>query len=95
MKSINFDFNLTDLDGQPIQPEVKAGKVLANAMAAITGHANPVKLWDWSLTMHSGKPVTLDDASVAELSALIIDSKMITVLTQAQLIKAIQSAAST
>ena len=50
---LNFNFNLTDLDGLPIE-NANAGKVVANSLVQqSTGDA--LKFWEWALALNKGK----------------------------------------
>jgi len=49
---LNFNFNLTDLDGKELEG-ANAGKLLANTLIQQT-KGDAVKYWEWALALNKG-----------------------------------------
>lgn len=81
---LNFNFNLTDLDGKEIK-DANAGKLLANSLIQQT-KGDAVKYWEWALALNKGDVLDLDTSDQETLKTFIKDSDTITVLGKAQLL---------
>ena len=79
---LNFNFNLTDLDGKEIK-DGNAGKVLANSLINQT-KGDAVKYWEWALALNKGEVIDLDTSDQETLKTFIKDSDTIFVLAKAQ-----------
>jgi hypothetical protein len=79
---LNFNFNLTDLDGKEIK-DGNAGKVLANSLINQT-KGDAVKYWEWALALNKGDIIDLDTSDQETLKTFIKDSDTIFVLAKAQ-----------
>ena len=81
---LNFNFNLTDLDGKELEG-ANAGKLLANTLIQQT-KGDAVKYWEWALALNKGDVLDLDTSDQETLKTFIKDSDTITVLGKAQLL---------
>jgi len=81
---LNFNFNLTDLDGKEIK-DANAGKLLANSLIQQT-KGDAVKYWEWALSLNKGDILDLDTSDQETLKTFVKDSETITVLGKAQLL---------
>lgn len=83
---LNLNKAFVGLDGQPLPPTefTTMGVFLAQALAqSPTG--DPLKFWDWALTLHAGKEIQIDDSDRKTLVNFIAESKTFTALSRAQL----------
>lgn len=81
---LDFNFNLTDLDGNAID-NANTGKLLANTLIQQT-KGDAVKYWEWALALNKGEILDLDSSDQDTLKSFIKDSETITVLAKAQLL---------
>lgn len=81
---LNFNFNLTDLDGQPIE-NANAGKLLANTLAQ-QAKGDALKFWEWALALNKGEVIDLDTSDQATLKSFIKDSESLAILAKGQLL---------
>lgn len=81
---LNFNFNLTDLDGKELK-DANAGKVLAQSLIN-QSKGDAVKYWEWALALNKGEIVDLDTSDQETLKTFIKDSETIFVLAKAQLL---------
>jgi hypothetical protein len=81
---LNFNFNLTDLDGKELEG-ANAGKLLANTLIQQT-KGDAVKYWEWALALNKGDILDLDSSDQETLKTFVKDSETITVLAKAQLL---------
>ncbi len=81
---LNFNFNLTDLDGKELEG-ANAGKLLANSLIQQT-KGDAVKYWEWALALNKGDVLDLDTSDQETLKTFVKDSEVITVLAKAQLL---------
>lgn len=81
---LNFNFNLTDLDGKELEG-ANAGKLLANTLIQQT-KGDAVKYWEWALALNKGEVLDLDTSDQETLKTFVKDSETITVLAKAQLL---------
>ena len=79
---LNFNFNLTDLDGKELEG-ANAGKLLANTLIQQT-KGDAVKYWEWALSLNKGDIRDLDSSDQETLKSFIKDSETITILAKAQ-----------
>jgi hypothetical protein len=81
---LNFNFNLTDLDGKELEG-ANAGKLLANTLIQQT-KGDAVKYWEWALALNKGDILDLDSSDQETLKTFVKDSETITILAKAQLL---------
>lgn len=81
---LNFNFNLTDLDGKELEG-ANAGKLLANTLIQQT-KGDAVKYWEWALALNKGDILDLDSSDQETLKNFIKDSETITILAKAQVL---------
>ena len=82
---LDFNFNLTDLDGQPIE-NANAGKLLANTLAQ-QAKGDALKFWEWALALNKGETIDLDTSDQTTLKAFIKDSETLAILAKGQLLQ--------
>jgi len=82
---LDFNFNLTDLDGQPIE-NANAGKLLANTLAQ-QAKGDALKFWEWALALNKGEIVDLDTSDQTTLKTFIKDSDSLAILAKGQLLQ--------
>lgn len=81
---LNFNFNLTDLDGKELEG-ANAGKLLANTLIQQT-KGDAVKYWEWALALNKGEILDLDSSDQETLKNFVKDSETITILAKAQVL---------
>jgi hypothetical protein len=81
---LDFNFNLTDLDGKELEG-ANAGKLLANTLIQQT-KGDAVKYWEWALALNKGDILDLDTSDQETLKNFVKDSETITVLAKAQIL---------
>lgn len=81
---LDFNFNLTDLDGKEIEG-ANAGKLLANTLIQQT-KGDAVKYWEWALALNKGDILDLDTSDQETLKTFVKDSETITILAKAQVL---------
>lgn len=89
MPKLDLNFQLLSVSGKPIEGTT-AGKVLANAISQ-SNKGNAIKLWDWALKFFNDEPVTVDNSDLDLLTGMVEDSQILSVLSKAQILKAIKS----
>ena len=82
---LNFNFNLTDLDGLPIE-NANAGKLLANTLAQ-QAKGDALKFWDWALALNKGEIINLDTSDQTVLKNFIKESDALAILAKGQLLQ--------
>jgi len=85
---LNFNFNLTDLDGKEIE-NGNVGKILANTLINQT-KGDAVKYWEWALALNKGEVIDLDTSDQETLKNFVKDTEVLPVLTKAQLLKVLK-----
>ena len=81
---LNFNFNLTDLDGKELEG-ANAGKLLANTLIQQT-KGDAVKYWEWALALNKGDILDLDSSDQETLKNFVKESETITILAKAQVL---------
>jgi hypothetical protein len=81
---LNFNFNLTDLDGKELEG-ANSGKLLANTLIQQT-KGDAVKYWEWALALNKGDILDLDSSDQETLKNFVKDSETITILAKAQVL---------
>lgn len=82
---LDFNFNLTDLDGKDIE-NANAGKLLANSLAQ-QAKGDALKFWEWALALNKGEIVDLDTSDQTTLKNFIKDSESLAILAKGQLLQ--------
>ena len=82
---LNFNFNLTDLDGLPIE-NANAGKLLANTIAQ-QAKGDALKFWEWALALNKGEIINLDTSDQTVLKNFIKESDALAILAKGQLLQ--------
>ena len=82
---LNFNFNLTDLDGLPIE-NANAGKLLANTLAQ-QAKGDALKFWEWALALNKGEIINLDTSDLTVLKNFIKESDALAILAKGQLLQ--------
>lgn len=57
-------------------------KLIANSNAG-----DPLKLWDWAVTINKGEVLELDESDFETLVKFIKDNQQLTILSKAQLLR--------
>lgn len=87
---LNFNFNLTDLDGKDLIERdgtaVNAGKLLANALVQQT-KGDAIKFLEWALSLNKGEIIDLDTSDQETLKKFIESNESIIVLAKGALLK--------
>jgi hypothetical protein len=70
---LNFNFNLTDLEGKDLLErdgsKVNAGKLLANSLVQQT-KGDAIKYFEWALALNKGEILDLDTSDQEDLSRI-------------------------
>jgi hypothetical protein len=82
---LDFNFNLTDLDGKDIE-NANAGKLLANTLAQ-QAKGDALKFWEWALALNKGEIVDLDSSDQTVLKNFIKESDALAILAKGQLLQ--------
>ena len=82
---LDFNFNLTDLDGQPIE-NANAGKLLANTLVQ-QAKGDALKFWEWALALNKGEIINLDTSDQIVLKNFIKESDALAILAKGQLLQ--------
>ena len=82
---LDFNFNLTDLDGQPIE-NANAGKLLANTLAQ-QSKGDALKFWEWALALNKGDVIDLDTSDQNTLKTFIKESDVLTIFAKGQMLQ--------
>lgn len=82
---LDFNFNLTDLDGQPIE-NANAGKLLANTLAQ-QSKGDALKFWEWALALNKGDVIDLDTSDQNTLKTFIKESDVLAILSKGQMLE--------
>ena len=92
--TLDFNFNLKSLDGAELEPPQNAGKHLATAMVS-QPHGNALKMWDWAVALHNGKPIDVDKSDYETIYKFVDQNASLTILTKHQVLERMKQAAST
>ena len=82
---LDFNFSLTDLDGQPIE-NANAGKLLANTLAQ-QSKGDALKFWEWALALNKGDVIDLDTSDQNTLKTFIKESDVLTIFAKGQMLQ--------
>ena len=90
MTTIDLNFHFTDLDGKPQENQPKASKTLAAMLAG--GSSNEYsRRMGWAMELHAKGKLDLEEASVAQLKAVVEQCQGLTDLAKYQLVNAIDA----
>lgn len=82
---LDFNFNLVDLDNNPID-NANAGKLVANSLVQ-QSKGDALKFWEWALALNKGEILDLDSSDQETLKNFIKDSENFAIIAKAQLLK--------
>ena len=82
---LDFNFSLTDLDGQPIE-NANAGKLLANTLAQ-QSKGDALKFWEWALALNKGDVIDLDKSDQNTLKTFVKESDVLTIFAKGQMLQ--------
>ena len=82
---LDFNFSLTDLDGQPIE-NANAGKLLANTLAQ-QSKGDALKFWEWALALNKGDVIDLDTSDQSTLKTFVKESDVLTIFAKGQMLQ--------
>ncbi len=82
---LDFNFSLTDLDGQPIE-NANAGKLLANTLAQ-QSKGDALKFWEWALALNKGDVIDLDTSDQNTLKTFVKESDVLTIFAKGQMLQ--------
>lgn len=82
---LNLNKKLQDLDGLDIEDKM-LGKVVAIALVTQT-EGDPVKFFDWGMSLHKGEDINLDKADQKTFREFIANSQKLTVLVKGQVLR--------
>lgn len=83
MKTINFNWELKDLNGNNIG---NAG-VLVAEMLVMENKGDAIKYFDWAMSLNSKKTIEVDDSDFLKIKQLVNDNARLTLLVKAQLLR--------
>lgn len=95
---LNFELDSIEVLGLPAGSEVAedgkhAGKILSSLLVKATEVENPVKFFDWALTLYKKQPLELDKSDMDLLKKFVKGHKQMFVFAQAQILNKISEAA--
>lgn len=82
---LDFNFNLVDLDNNPID-NANAGKLVANSLVQ-QSKGDALKFWEWALALNKGEILDLDSSDQETLKNFVKDSENFAIIAKAQLLK--------
>jgi hypothetical protein len=82
---LDFNFNLVDLDNNPIE-NANAGKLVANSLVQ-QSKGDALKFWEWALALNKGEVLDLDTSDQETLKNFVKDSENFAIIAKAQLLK--------
>ena len=82
---LDFNFNLTDLDGKPVENS-NAGKLLANTLAQ-QSKGDALKFWEWALALNKGDVIDLDTSDQNTLKTFVKESDVLTIFAKGQMLQ--------
>lgn len=83
--NLNLNSNLKDLDGNEIE-NANIGEILAKQLVSTTD-GDALKHFDWALVLKKGETIDLDTSDQEYLKRFVKESKGMTILTKAQILK--------
>lgn len=96
---IDFDFELEGMEmlgipsGVKVEEDAKhVGKLLSSMLAKATETENPVKFFDWALTLYKKQPLDIDKSDAELLKRFIKSHKGTIAMAQAQMLNRINQA---
>ena len=91
---LNFELKSIEMLGLPAGSEVAedgkhAGKILSALLAKATEAENPVKFFDWALSLYKKQPLDLDKSDMELLKKFVKGHRQMFVFAQAQILNKI------
>jgi len=90
MKKIDLNFELKDLNGNPLTGNVIAGQFIANLLVGET-QGDAVKFFDWAMTLNKKEAISVDDSDFNKIKEVVKNSDKVTILAKAQILKHLES----
>lgn len=87
MKTVNFNWELKDLNGNDIGD---AGVLVAGMLVGET-KGDAIKHYDWALLLNKKSTIELDNSDLIKLKHLINENERVTLLAKAQLLKCLEA----
>lgn len=98
--TFNFNVPLLNADGNVSEDTVNGqttpvllGKLLSDIIMGSAISDQPLKYFDWALSLRQGTPLVLDDVDKDKLSAFITNAPSLTTLGKGRLLKLLSSPA--
>ncbi len=85
MKTIDLNWSIKDLDEKEID-NAKANKLFAGSLMA-EKNGDPVKYFDWAMTLNKTGIIEVDDADFDKLKEVVKSSESLAMLSKAQYLK--------
>ena len=82
MKTVNFNFEINDLNGSPIG---NAGKLIGGLLMA-DNKGDSLKFYDWAIAFHKGEQKELDLSDFKKVYEFIENCEKLTNISKAQLL---------
>lgn len=83
MKTLNFNFELKDLNGN----EIGNAGVLVAEMLVTESKGDAIKFFDWAINLNSKKTIEVDESDLLKIKQLINDNARLTILVKAQFLR--------
>jgi hypothetical protein len=89
---INLNIPFCDLDGSPVSGEktTTQGKLLAQVLANHT-KGNAIKLLEWAMLLHQGKPLTLDTSDFETLKEIVTGTDVLPAMSKGQILLSLRA----
>ncbi len=88
--TLNFDFQIKNLKGEPFDGEGNNASTILSNFLASSNKGNAIKLWEWAQKVHQKKPLELDSTDAEVLMALVESTEAFPAITKAQIIEVIK-----
>ena len=86
---INMNKNLMNLDGKEMKDQ-NMGKLLANILATKADGIDPIKAYDWAMTVWKGDDLEIDRSDIDKLKTLVLKTELLTTLAKAQILLSLE-----
>ena len=86
---INLNKKFKSLKGEEIEGAT-LGQILAGKLAE-TNEGDAIKYYDWALKLHNNEEINIDNSDYRKLYDFVKDSKALTNLAKAQVLKGLES----
>lgn len=87
MKTVNFNFELKDLNGNDIG---NAGVLVAQILMGET-KGDAIKCFDWAMSLNKKETISVDNSDLIKIKQLINDSEKLTLLAKAQFLRCLEA----